>query len=79
MWEVLRLVTKLIAGKRIVAAVLVGLDVASYAWLYRFHPFDYPVDEGGCSISLVSTSTFYRGRQLAKVLIKTLINVGIAG
>lgn len=76
-FELLRLMAKLITRHRIVAAVIVGREVASYAWLYRFHPFDYPVDEGDCSISLVSTSTFYRGMGLAEVLVKSLMNIGV--
>lgn len=73
--ESLRLAGKLFLGRRVVVAIVHGSEVASYAWLYRFHTFDYPVDPLDCTIALVSTGTFYRCNHLARVLLKQLINV----
>jgi SAM-dependent methyltransferase/GNAT superfamily N-acetyltransferase len=73
--EGVRIALKLTFGSRILAVILVGPEIAAYAWLYPGSLCVYPTDKNDVAIALVSTRTFFRGKGLARVLIKRLYNV----
>lgn len=73
--ECVRLVAKLLRGKRYVMAVVVGKEIASYGWLYGIHSYDFPIDDRDGSIALISTRTFFRGLGLGETVVRGLLDL----
>lgn len=72
--EMLRVAAKIFLGRRLFFYASHENRVVSYVWLCKFQKYLYPVESGDCTISVVSTSTFYRRRGLAAHLMRIALN-----